>query len=216
MLPGCLLLCLFDQRLASRYVASPWARLAFYLLPAKIELSGDDNLDPSKSYIVVVNHISQYDILSLYGWLNLDLKWVMKKELRHVPIIGWASAAMGHIFLDRSNPEAAVKQLNALKQTLLPGVSVLFFPEGTRSNSRQLLPFKKGAFVMAKDLEVAILPVTINGTESILPVGGYIPAFGRAKMHIHQPISAQEVADLSVRELTDRARAVIDSERSRS
>ncbi|CAH0989938.1 1-acyl-sn-glycerol-3-phosphate acyltransferase [Sinobacterium norvegicum] len=213
MLPGCLLLCLFSQRLASRYIASPWARLGFYLLPAKLDLSGSDNFDGSQSYVVVVNHTSQYDILALYGWLDLDLKWVMKKELRHVPIIGWACSAMGHIFLDRSNSEAAVKQLKNLKKTLQPGVSVLFFPEGTRSHSGELLPFKKGAFVMAKNLELPVLPVTINGTQSILPIGGYIPAFGRATMHVHPPISVEDVATMSLVELKDRARDVIDSER---
>ncbi|ROS04841.1 1-acyl-sn-glycerol-3-phosphate acyltransferase [Sinobacterium caligoides] len=209
----CVVLCLFDERIAGRYVARPWGKLAYLLLPSPVKLTGSENLDPKQSYVVVVNHISQFDILALYGWLDLDLKWVMKKELRMIPIIGWGSAAMGHIFLDRKNRDVAKRQLNDLKKTLRPGVSVLFFPEGTRSPTPEMLPFKKGAFIIAKDLELPILPVTINGTQKILPVGGYIPSFGRAHIHIHPPLSQEQVAELTPSELSERAQAIIATAR---
>ena len=89
-----------------------------------------------QSYVIVSNHQSQYDILLMYGWLGTDFRWVMKKELRRVPVLGLACEKLGHIYVDRSDSAAAVASLNAARKKLVNGTSVVFFPEGTRSRDR--------------------------------------------------------------------------------
>lgn len=202
------LICRFSPRLASRVIARNWARFNIYTTPANIEVRGEENFDSHASYVVVVNHISQFDIFALYGWLDLDIKWVMKEELRKAPFLGFAAAAMGHIFIDRKNPNAAIEKLNSAKDELPPGTSIIIFPEGTRKNGGGLGRFKRGAFMMAKNLNMPILPITLVGTDKIVPAGSVDLFPGKAVMHIHPPI---EVDDASIEELKTQTRSVIES-----
>jgi 1-acyl-sn-glycerol-3-phosphate acyltransferase len=137
------------------------------------------------------------------------LKWVMKKELRKVPVIGIACAALGHIFLDRTNKASAINSLQAAKGSLRPGSSVLFFPEGTRSKNGELLPFKKGAFMLARDIDIPVLPVTVRGTEKILPPGSLKLRPGRAEMIIHPEIAVETVRSMSAEDLALHTRDII-------
>ena len=206
----CVLVCLVvSPRTGSRYVARPWAKMIFVLTPAGVDIRGCEHLDKGQSYIVVANHVSQMDIPALYGWLDLDLKWVMKKELRKMPFIGFASAAMGHIFIDRSNGLAAMQTLCSVKDRLVGGTSVLLFPEGTRSRDGQMRKFKRGAFMMAKELDLPILPVTLLGTGDILPAGGLNFTPGRARMIIHEPIPQTWVREHDEQQLLQLAQQTI-------
>ena len=206
---GVVLVAPFSQRKASRWFGGMWGRGLLRGVPATLQIMGLGELDQRGSYILVANHLSLIDIPILYGWIPLDLKWVMKKELRRVPFIGPACALMGHIFLDRSDHQDALHTLAEVKSRLLPGTSVLFFPEGTRSRDGQLQAFKKGAFVMARDLDLPILPVTINNADAILTPDGMDLHPGRAQMIIHRPIGVEEVRASSADELRARARAII-------
>jgi 1-acyl-sn-glycerol-3-phosphate acyltransferase len=208
---GVMLVAPFSPRLASRWFAGMWARELMYLVPAKLKVYGEENLNLNPSYIVVANHLSLMDIPILYGWLDLDLKWVMKKELRKVPLIGSGCAMLGHIFIDRSNREIALQQLEAVKRDLEPGVSILFFPEGSRSRDGKLKKFKSGAFLMAKDLDLPILPITLTHVDTILPPDGMDLRPGKAEMIIHPPVGLEEVRGSSPEQLRDRARAIIAS-----
>lgn len=207
---GCLLISPFSQRLASRWMGKLWSRFNFAITPASVVVEGAENADDSQVYVVVSNHLSQYDIFVVYGWLGLDLKWVMKKELRKVPFIGIASAAMGYVFLDRRNRVESMKILHDLKDNLSPGMSLMFFPEGTRSIDGGLKPFKTGAFSTAKDLDVAILPVSIAGTDKIRPSGTFDLHPGVARLVIHPAIPVADVRTATARELANRAKATID------
>jgi len=198
---------------ATRYVAPLWARMCALAIPSWFKLRGREHIDPSASYVVVANHLSQTDILALYGWMPLDLKWVIKAELRKVPFLGAGCAAMGHLFVDRKNRAVAQKQLAAFKETIEPGTSVLVFPEGTRSTNGELLPFKRGAFSIAKDLGLPILPVTLNDTDRLLPTNTLKALPTVADISIQQPISAQQVELLSLQELSQLARERIDAGR---
>jgi 1-acyl-sn-glycerol-3-phosphate acyltransferase len=193
----CVVLCAFNPSWGSRFAARPWARLNIWFTPATVRVLHGERYQRDQSYIVVANHMSQYDIFALYGWLDLDLKWVMKKELRKVPIIGYACELMGHIFIDRKNRDAAVKALQQAKRNFRKGTSVLFFPEGTRSQDGRMLPFKKGAFVMARDLDLPILPITIIGTEKIMPSNTFDICPGHAQLIIHEPIPVEQVRAFS-------------------
>jgi len=197
----CVLLSIFNPSWGSRFGARPWARLNIWFTPATVRVLYDDRYQRGQSYVVVANHMSQYDIFALYGWLDLDLKWVMKKELRKVPLIGYACYVMGHIFIDRKNRDAAVKALQEAKRNFRSGTSVLFFPEGTRSQEGRMQPFKKGAFVMAKDLDLPILPITIIGTEKIMPSNTFDIYPGHAQLIIHDPIAVEQVRAFSSEQL---------------
>lgn len=208
---GCLLISPFSQRLASRWMGKMWSRINFAITPASVTVEGAENADKSQVYVVVSNHLSQYDIFVLYGWLGLDLKWVMKKELRKVPFIGIACAAMGYVFLDRSNRVESMKILHSLKDKLSPGMSLVFFPEGTRSDDGRPRRFKTGAFATARDLGVSILPVTIRDTNKILPPSTINLQPGKAKLIIHKAIPSEEVQSSTPRELADRCKTMIES-----
>ena len=147
----------------------------------------------------------------LYGWLGVDFKWVMKQELRKVLGIGVACERLGHIFIDRSNHAAAVATLEAAKTKIVDGTSVIFFPEGTRSLDGRLMRFKRGAFRMALDLGLPILPLTVTGTRDVLPANTSDLMPGSARLIIHKPIAIEGKTAKDCQELSDRVRDVIAS-----
>jgi 1-acyl-sn-glycerol-3-phosphate acyltransferase len=155
----------------------------------------------------VANHQSQYDIVALYGWLGIDFRWVMKQELRKIPALGYASEKIGHIFIDRSNTKKAMESLENAKAKIKDGTSVIFFPEGTRSKTGELGKFKKGAFKMACDLGLPILPVTINGTREIIQTKSLLLYPGKALITIHAPIPTTDKTDSA---LMEEARLVME------
>lgn len=206
-----LLTALFGPRVASRLCGTLWARLNSWATPMGVDVEGAENIDPKQSYVIVANHQSHYDVFVLYGWLGVDFKWVMKKELRRIPVLGIACEKLGHIYIDRSDPRSAVASLQAAKSRIVNGTSVLFFPEGTRSLTGHLGPFKKGAFQMALDLGLPILPVTIAGTRKILPPRTLDLFPGRARMRIHPPIDVSAYDPSRIDRLIARTREVIQS-----
>lgn len=188
-----------------------WARFNSFITPMFVKVRGKENIVPGRSYVVVGNHQSQYDIFVVYGWLPIDFRWVMKIELRKVPIIGYYCHKAGHIYIDRSNSAAAVATINAAKAKICGGTSVFFFPEGTRSKTGQLLEFKKGAFKFAIDTALPILPVTIKGTRDILPANSIALFPGTAELIIHPQIDVTGYTDDTITELMSVARKAIQS-----
>ena len=196
---------------ASRHVAARWARILARLTPIGVTVEGAENARRNQSYVVVANHQSQYDILLLYGWLDLDLKWVMKKELRKIPGIGIGCEKVGHIFVDRKRPAAARQAISDALQRMGSGIGILFFAEGTRSADGRLLPFKKGAFVTAMEQGIPVLPVTIIGTRDVLPARTLRLFPGRVRMVVHPEIPASGSGAPDMAELRDRTWALIQS-----
>ncbi|NQY84438.1 MAG: 1-acyl-sn-glycerol-3-phosphate acyltransferase [Alcanivorax sp.] len=206
----CLVPFLGPRRVA-RLSAVPWARLGLLLSGVQVRVHGLENVDPSRSYVIVANHLSQYDIWVLYGHLEQDFRWVMKQELRRVPVIGVCCAMLGHVFIDRRDRASALASLEQAKQRLTGGTSILFFPEGTRSRSGELRPFKKGAFRMAQDLDLPILPVTIIGTREILPADSLRMHPGTVDLTVHAPVAVTGKDDAAVEDAMARSRAAIAS-----
>ena len=167
------------------YAGVAWARSLAWGTWVRVRVAGREHLAPGQSYVMLANHQGAYDILALYGFLGRQFRWVMKQELRKVPFLGPACAAIGHVFVDRRDPQRAIASLEAAKPRLAGGVSVLFFPEGTRSADGRLLPFKKGGFVMARQLGFPILPVTLSGSRRILPKGCLFPRPGWVTIRFH-------------------------------
>lgn len=186
-----------------------WARFNSLATPMFVRVIGEKNIDRSRSYVVVGNHQSQYDIFVVYGWLPIDFRWVMKIELRKVPIIGYYCYKAGHIFIDRSNSKSAIETINAAKSKIKDGTSVFFFPEGTRSDTGKLIEFKKGAFKFAVDMGLPVLPVTIIGTRDILPDRSVDLVPGNATLLIHPPIEIGGYTEKNLGDLAERAKQVI-------
>ncbi len=203
------LVYLTNPRIASLIGGSIWARLIVYLTPIFVSVVGRDNIDKKQSYVIVCNHQSHYDVLVLYGWLGIDFRWVIKSELRKVPGLGIGCEKIGHIFIDRSNTKAALAAINAARTQIVDGTSVIFFPEGSRSRNNELGGFKKGAFKMAFDIGIPILPITIVGTKNILPPKTIRLFPGRVKMIIHEPIDIAQYKDADIKELMEKARGII-------
>jgi 1-acyl-sn-glycerol-3-phosphate acyltransferase len=202
---------LVNPHFASRVFAVTWARVLARLTPIAVTVEGSENAVRDRSYIVACNHQSMYDILVIYGWLQLDLKWVMKQELRKIPGIGLGCEKAGHIFVERRKPKQAAKAINEAMQRLGGGIGVLFFPEGTRSLDGHLLPFKKGAFRVAIDQNIPILPVTVAGTRDILPAKSLALFPGRARMVIHPVIDPAGRSLDQIDALMEETQAVINS-----
>lgn len=203
---------IWTPRIASRYIAATWARVICWMTPVRVTVEGTEHADPLKTYVVVCNHQSQYDIMLVYGWLKLDLKWVLKKELRKIPGVGIGCEKAGHIYVDRSNPEAARKAVRDALDRVGDGVGMLFFPEGTRSLSGKMGPFKKGAFRMAASQKLPILPVTLIGTRDIQKAKSLVIAPGKMRMVIHPAIevSGEDNPEM-IRELMTKTRQAIES-----
>jgi 1-acyl-sn-glycerol-3-phosphate acyltransferase len=202
---------LFGHKTGSYWGGAVWSRVNAFFTPMIVKTEGKQNIDPATSYVIVPNHQSYWDIFLLYGWLGIDIKWIMKKELRKIPGLGYASATVGHIFIDRSNTRKAMESLNQARKRLKNGTSVVMFPEGTRSKSGQLLPFKRGAFKMAMDLELPMLPVTIIGTNKILPAKSINLLPGKVKMIVHPPIDINNYSESTIKDLLLHTREVIQS-----
>jgi len=188
-----------------------WARINSFCTPMTVHVVGADNIEPGTSYVITSNHQSMYDIYVLYGWLGVDFKWVMKKELGKVPVLGLACKILGHIYIDRSDSKSAVDTIKAARAKIFGGTSVLFFPEGTRSVDGKMNQFKKGAFKMAIDLGIPILPVTINGTRNILSKGSLDLTPGGATMIIHKPIPVTDYHDGNLPELMEHTRRIMNA-----
>ncbi|MBN1533584.1 MAG: 1-acyl-sn-glycerol-3-phosphate acyltransferase [Spirochaetes bacterium] len=186
-----------------------WSRFNSLITPMFVKVTGKEHVDRKQSYVIVANHQSQYDIFVIYGWLPVDFRWVMKIQLRQIPFLGYACHKLGHVYIDRSNPQAAKDSINAAKERIRDGTSILFFPEGTRSSDGLLHDFKKGAFVMALDMGLPLLPLTIIGTRNVLPNNTADLFPGRVKLIIHPPIPTEGYDHDSMPELMERAWASI-------
>ena len=209
--PGCFIGWFISPKLASRISAVTWAKLNAWVTPMFVSITGRENIEKNQSYVIVCNHQSHYDIFLLYGWLGTDFKWVMKKELRKIPVLGDVCDAMGHIYIDRSNSSSAIEEIDRAKERIVNGTSVLFFPEGTRSVTGVMGPFKKGAFRMALDLGLPVLPVTIKGTRNVLPAKSMNLLPGHAQMIIHEPVDTGNYSEANIEILVEKVRNLIES-----
>ncbi len=150
-----------------------WAMFYIWANPFwRIDFKGKENIRKGQPYIIVSNHQSALDIVLLYR-LWMQFKWVAKREIFKVPIIGWNLWLNKHIAIDRTSLKGARKMINEAQKNLNMGNSVLIFPEGTRSTDGAIKRFKDGAFVLAKKTNYPILPIIINGSMEVFPKKGY-------------------------------------------
>ena len=184
---------LFEPRgTLGRKLARVWGQLLLKILGIPVIVEGREHLVPGRTYIYAANHRSQFDIFVLMEVLPDDFAWVAKKSLFQIPLFGQALSRLGNVSIDRQNLPEAIRSLNHAAELVQEGRSLIIFPEGTRGISRELLPFKKGVFIMAMKAGQPIVPVSISGTMAIQPRGSLHIRPGPIKVVISPPIDPQE------------------------
>jgi 1-acyl-sn-glycerol-3-phosphate acyltransferase len=147
-----------------------WAKVITkaFLLPVKVE--GSENVPENQSYVFVANHQGAFDIFLIYGYLGRNFKWMMKYQLKKIPFVGYACAKSHQIFVDRRGTAKVRAMYKTVRHTLETGnCSVVVFPEGSRSFTGHMGVFKKGAFTLADELQLPVVPMTINGSFDVMP-----------------------------------------------
>ena len=158
---------------ALRWARTRWSPGLCWASGVTVEVEGLENVDASKPCVFVVNHQSMFDIPALFVALPVNLHFIAKKELLHVPFLGWYMRAAGMLPVDRKNGPEAVTLLQRAAERVAGGESVLAFAEGTRSRTGVIGPFKKGAFMLAIRAQVPVIPVAIEGARKALPPDGF-------------------------------------------
>ena len=190
-------------------VARIWARSILIVSRVSVRVKGFANIDPNKSYIYMCNHQSNFDIPVLLGYLPVQFRWLAKAELFRIPIFGRAMLGAGYVKIDRFNQESAFESINEAARRMKDGVSVMIFPEGTRSKDGNIRQFKKGGFVMAINSGVPIVPIVLRGTWPIMAKSSLRINRGDVEMEIAQPIATAGYAMETKEELMSRVRDVI-------
>ncbi len=176
----------------------------------KLHVSGAENVPKDEPVIFIANHCSHLDIAVLCRSLPVNLHFIGKKELVWMPVVGWYMFIAGHIFIDRSNKRKAVASLKKAAQKIKNGKSVVMYPEGTRSKTGQLGPFKKGAFHLALDAGVPVVPIYIDGTYSVWPTKSNTITPGDVVVRIGAPIASSNYTKKTVKEFMADARSAIE------
>ena len=178
-----------------------------FFLPVKVE--GTEKLVEGQSYVFAANHQGFFDIWLTYGYLGRHFNWLIKKELEKVPLVGYACKKAGHIFVERGRNETMRNTYDSARKILRSGVSLCVFVEGTRTKTGQLGRFKKGAFLLADDIKLPIVPITINGSFKVFPRGLSFVNRHPLTLTVHDPIPY--VADKELQTLMDETREAIQS-----
>ena len=193
----------FDKKRFVVHKISKWLTDSFFGfgLVMKRKVEGIENLDPKGTYVMVLNHNSMVDILSIYN-LPLVFKWVSKKEVYRMPIVGRLLLAHGDIVINRASTKEAMQLVHTRgKEWLAKEASVAIFPEGTRSKDGEIHNFKAGAFILAKDAEVPILPIVLDGTDRVFRKGFFMNWSNRITIKILPPISKEDVVERPIKEV---------------
>ncbi|MEE3119340.1 MAG: lysophospholipid acyltransferase family protein [Pseudomonadota bacterium] len=172
----------------------------------RLVVRGREHIQPNQRYVILSNHASYFDPPALVLALGLQYRWVIKKELRKVPLFGLALETSRNLFIDRARGSDALESIKQGVAQLPDGTGILMFPEGTRSWDGQLLPFKKGGFVIARDGQLPILPITVRGSHDRLPKGQAAFTPGVIEIVIHPPVAT---ADCDLDSLRDQVRGTI-------
>ena len=187
-----------------------WAQWVIWSTGIQYDVTGLENLEQDDKYIFMSNHESALDILFGVACIPYKIVFLAKKELFRIPVFGWTMQAAGMIKIDRQNPERAKKSVDAAVHTLIhSSFSTLIYPEGTRSETGDLLPFKKGGFILAIRSQLPIVPVTIIGAGEVLSKGSFTINQGKIKVIICKPIPTLNLEVNNKEELIEGCRNAI-------
>ncbi|MDR2774727.1 MAG: 1-acyl-sn-glycerol-3-phosphate acyltransferase [Tannerella sp.] len=182
---GCIL---GGEKFFSYYPGMLWARIACILTLCPVKIKGRENIKKGQSYVFVSNHQGAYDIFLIYGYLGAPIKWMMKKGLAKIPFVGFACRMAGFTFVDNSSARSAQKSVRDAERNLKRGHSLIVFPEGSRSPNGRLGRFKRGAYQIAVDRQLPVIPITLNGPYKVMSIGSWDVRPHRMEMIIHPPV----------------------------
>ena len=174
----------------SYYPAHYWAKIFCWINLVTVSVKGKENVSRTTSYVFAANHQGAFDIFSIYGFLGHDFKWMMKQSLRNIPLVGYSCYRAGHIFVDRSSTAAVRHTMEIAEKRLQGGASLVVFPEGARTWDGHIRTFRKGAFQLAMEFKLPVVPVSIDGAFDVMPRTSYIPRWGHITLTIHKPLPA--------------------------
>ncbi len=169
-----------------------WARVFCLLSWVRVEVRGRENISENTSFVFVANHQGAYDIFAIYGYLGHNFRWMMKKSLEKIPLVGYSCRVSGHIFVDNSTPSAVRATMEEAEKRLAGGMSVVAFPEGSRTRDGRMHQFRRGAYSLAMEFGLPVVPISIDGAFRVLPRGKWLPRPGRIVLTIHKPIYPAE------------------------
>jgi 1-acyl-sn-glycerol-3-phosphate acyltransferase len=201
-------LFLIDRTRAPTWVARNWIAWVLATCGVRVEADGFENLNASQPCVIMSNHQSVFDIAAIVHTVPIPWRFVAKRELLRIPFFGWALALADQVVVDRGDREQAVASLKRAAERIRGGVSVIIFPEGTRSHDARLKPvekFKSGGFHLAIEARVPIVPATVSGSHHIAPKKSLKIHSGVIKVHYGRPIPT---ADLSIDDRNELKRRV--------
>lgn len=167
-----------------------WSRGIVWVCGIDVEVVGLERLRPGQSYVLISNHLSNFDIWCTLARMPFVVRFVAKKELLRIPVFGQALAVSGHIVIDRGDPESAIARINDAAARTEEGMGILFYAEGTRSRDGKVHEFKKGGVSLALRTQLPIVPMSVSGTRRFLPRGcAVIRPGGRVRIVLGEPIA---------------------------
>ena len=202
--------CLFNREYWGYYPAKWWSRLWCAIHFVRIKVYGREKIDRSTSYVFVANHQGAYDIFSIYGYLGHPFKWMMRKGITNIPLVGTACRAAGHILVDTKSTGGIRHTIEDAERKLNDGMSLVIFPEGRRTDTGEMGPFKQGAFKLALEFNLPVVPITINGSYRVMPRSTVNVTPGTISLTFHSPIEPESDGH-NIDKVMKEARAAIES-----
>jgi len=193
------------------YLTRLMDRMILFMGGVRLEVAGAEKLDPKRGCVYVGNHRSHVDSASIFAACPADARFLIKKEVFRIPLVSFALKTMEMIEVDRSNPEAAARSIDRAVSKIQSGISIILFPEGTRSRHPYVLPFKKGAFVLAIKAQAPIVPFTVIGADRALKPDTILLYGGPVKLIFHDPIETRGMDLEDRQELLERTQKIVES-----
>lgn len=185
-----------------------WSRIILLLAGVKVTITGAENIPKDRPVIFASNHQGAFDIPALQGYIPVQFRWIAKKSIFKIPFLGWSMRLAGYIAIERDRAAKALRSIDEASKKIKNGTSVLIFPEGTRSLKDELLPFKRGSFLLAVKSGVPIVPVSIRGTREIMERGGFLIRLSAVRITFGNPIPAEGASES---ELMSRTKGAIEA-----
>lgn len=193
----------FNSDAGGYYPAKWWSRCMCAVLLVTVVVKGRENIRPNEPYVFAANHQGAFDIFALQGYLGHNFKWMMRKGLTNIPLVGTACRAAGYILVDTHSAHGMANTIVNAEQALQRGQSLIIFPEGRRTDDGSMGTFKPGAFKLAAEFKRPIVPITIDGAYRVMSRTAYVVTPGSITITIHQPIEpgadGHDIDDLSAR-----------------
>lgn len=180
----------------SNFLMKVWTNFVLFIYGIKVNVYGSENIDPAKGKIYISNHASYMDIFVQLAKLPDNVRMIYKKEINKIPILGWAMLCAGFVSIDRVNIRDAMRSLDKAAARIKKGLSVVIYPEGTRTKNGSVDEFRRGMFFLADKSQADIIPVSLSGTFELMPTGSAKVKSGTVNMVIGKPVRYRKDKEL--------------------